>query len=635
MFATPSPATGAGGSRSRGTAAARRAALAVLAATAAAAWTGRPAAADGPLSPTAGTGGPGEPTAVLQAGPGDTVADAEEIVEEARSRQRAFERLRRLRLPYGGGPSAGRCDEVVGRYCLWHEDGGGDPEPPEEPESVKEGRRELLSHLEAALRSAPGSGWLLGQRVRYLLEAGRAAAALEEVEPRRCGAATWWCRALEGRVLHEQGRYVEAGSAFDRALAAMDAGRRRRWTDVGVLLEGEAADRWEASDPVARRRLAARLWRLADPLHLVPGNDRRTEHLARRAMARIRRDAATPFDRYWSDGLEELLLRYGLPVSYRREPPRPGRSAVDPVVTGRHPPGALAYLPGEAALLRPGRAGPEGWDLDADRPRATYAPAYADTVRRLPHRLTVFGRGDSSVVVAAYRASAGDGRADDGRPPEALLRLQPVTGPDAPAGSAAGGGERRGRGARGGLAVTVPSRPHVASVEVLHRDTAVAERARYGLRLSRRPEGVPGLSGLLLLEGGEPVPGTLSEAVPRALPPGPVRPGRRLGLYWEMYGPRSLLEDVEVSVGLAEADGSWLERLVGAVGLGEPGGEGVGLEWRDAAGRPGRVHPRGVRLRLPDDLPAGDYRLEVAVRVPGHEVMTSGHEIDVREAGPR
>lgn len=571
---------------------------------------------------------PPRPAAASRPAVQEPDADPEEVIGEAKGRQRSFERHRRVRLPYAGGRGGGRCDEIVGRYCLWHDDGDDDFEPPEEPESVTREREQLLDHLAGALARVPDSDWLVGQRVRYLLEADRPAEALDQATA-RCRAAGWWCRALEGLVLHERGSHVEAGRAFDRALAAMAPERRLRWTDVSVLLEGDAEDRWEESDDGGREALARRLWNLSDPLYLVAGNDRRTEHLARRAEVRMREDAATPFGSYWNPGLGELTLRYGVPYAFGREPPRPGRTATRPSVVGRHHPDALHWLPSPDALLDPGLAGPDGWELDDPEPRSEHAPSYADTTGRLDHWLTVFPRGDSTVVVAAYRTSTRDGTVGAAeRPGDALLRLVPVEALDGPgddglpaADDRWSGGERRG------LAVRVPSRPHLLSLELLRRGDRRADRARYGLPLERRPEPLPGLSDLLVLEPADSAPQTLEAGLPRARGPGPVAPGDRLGLYWEIYGPRRLMEDVVVSLTLAGRGGGLVDRLAGALGLGDD--DVVALGWRDRVGEPGRVHPRGVQLRLPEDLPEGDYRLELSVRVPGYETMTAGRELEV------
>lgn len=588
-------------------------------------------------------------TAVLSAD--QDAPDPEEVVGEAKGRQRAFERHRRRRLPYAGGRSGDRCDEIVGRYCLWHEDGADrDREPPEESESVVREREELLEHLAAALRRVPDSDWLVGQRVRYLLEADRPGQALEQATE-GCRAVGWWCRALEGRVLHERGDFVRAGQAFDAALAAMEPDRRRRWTDVHLLLEGDARDRWDEADEAEREALARRLWHLADPLWLVAGNDRRTEHLARRVQVRMREDAATPFGSHWNPGLGELTVRYGVPYAFGREPPRPGRLETRPMVVGRHHPDALRWLPSPDALLAPARAGLEGWELDDPEPRTEHATPYADTTGRLDHWLAVFPRGDSTTIVATWRPSERDGaggreagasprrgptRDDDpdgaadpdaGPPVEVLLRAVSVAALDTAAGELPAADDRWSGGARRGLAVRIPSRPHLLSLELLRREARRAERARRGLPLERRPEALPGLSDLLVLEAGDSVPSTLGAALPRARPPGPVRPGTRLGLYWEMYGPRRLMEEVEVSLTLAERGGGIIRRLGRALGLGD--GQAVALGWRDRADGPGRVHPRGVHLRLPEALSDGDYHLQLSVRVPGHEAMTAGRDLTV------
>lgn len=610
-----SPGPTAGGSRGRGTRPDRVAAVAL----ALACWL---------LPPAAPAHGQAADTLADAA---ENLPDVEDVLDDARDRQRAFERHRRRRLPYASGRSGGRCDEFVGRYCLWHEEGDEDYERPEEDDSVVRARARLLDHLAHALETVPGSDWLTGQRVRYLLEDGQREDALRAATD-GCGAARWWCRALEGLVLHEREDFAGAGRAFDAALAAMAPERRRRWSDLAVLLEGDAADRWEEAEGRERERLARRLWRLADPLWLVPGNDRRTEHLARRTQVRMREDAATPFGPHWNDALGELTLRYGVPFAFGREPPGPGTVASRPSVVGRHHPDALHWLPSSDALLDPAGLGPDGWQLEDPEPRAEHAPPYADTTARLEHWLSVFPRGDSTVVVAAFAAAPDTAdrppdRPRDGPRDEALLGLVPAAALDSSAADPPRAEDRGSGGPRRGLAVRVPSRPHVLSLERLRRDARRAERARYGLPLRRRPEALPGLSDLLVLQPADSLPAGLEAALPRARPPRPAEPGDRLALYWELYGPRRLLGGVEVSLRLAEAEGGVVDRLAGALGLRD--GQVVALGWRGRVGEAGRVHPRGVQLRLPAELAEGDYRLVLSVLVPGHEEMRAMRRLRV------
>ncbi|MGW8267828.1 MAG: hypothetical protein ACWGSQ_15790 [Longimicrobiales bacterium] len=113
--------------------------------------------------------------------------------------------------------------------------------PATEPDAMREARDTLLRQLAAEAEGARGDPWILGQRIRYLLEAGREGEALGLA--RRCGATpTGWCDALEGLALHVQGRFPEAEEAFRAALGSMDPEEARRWTDVSPLLDGSQRD---------------------------------------------------------------------------------------------------------------------------------------------------------------------------------------------------------------------------------------------------------------------------------------------------------------------------------------------------------------------------------------------------------
>lgn len=557
------------------------------------------------------------PTLSVSAGAAvDTTSGAAgDAVERARNAQRGFERHRRRRLPPPSRPAADRCDEVVGRYCLFHGDDE-DYRPPAEPASVRRRRDRLLELLADAARTAPGSGWVAGQRVRYLLEADRGAEAVEVA--RNCAARPWWCRALEGLALHRSGEPRAAERAFGEALAAMGDPRRRRWEDLSVLLEGDAADCWESADRPGRRALARRYWWLSDPLYLTPANERRVEHLARRVEDRILGDSAGPFGVHRGAGLSELLLRYGPHVGHERERRGPYDLTERPRVTGYHDPDALRFAPSPERMLSPLAPGGDGWRLADPRPHTTYAMSRADTVRELLHRITLFPRGDSVTVVVGFDAAQADA--------DAFLYLGREGRPAARA--------RAAGVSRGGLAARVPARPHLLSVEVLSRDGAWAERARVGLPVPRRPEGVPGLSGLLAAPatGASAPPSSLEAAVARLRGPGVVQAGTEMDLYWEVYGPVRLLSEMEVTVGLADGDGGWIRRLAGAVGLGD-GSRVAGVEWRDRAVAGARIHPRALRLEVPADVEQGTYRLAVTVRLPGYDPLVASRPLRVEAGG--
>ena len=233
----------------------------------------------------------------------------------ARAAQAEFERFRVARLPWSWGSAGGPCDEIVGRFCFWHE-GSDDRPPPPEPDGVPAARDTLLARLDAAAARAPADGWVLGQRVRYRIEADRAREAAAVAAA--CGAEPWWCAALEGAARHAAGEFQAAERGFDRALEAMPAATRERWTDLSPILDRDARRVWEGLGGGGRDAFARRMWWAADPLWSVPGNERRAEHLARHAWDRLQANAASAYDVAWGDDLSELLVRYGWPAGWER-----------------------------------------------------------------------------------------------------------------------------------------------------------------------------------------------------------------------------------------------------------------------------------------------------------------------------
>ena len=207
--------------------------------------------------------------------------DSTRVRSQAEDAQERFERIRRQQLPYVWDGGRRPCDERIGRFCLWH-GGEDDWEPVPDPADLVEAREELLTTLAGAADHIPADEWILGQRVRYLGEAGRWGDAGRL--GRACGGAvSSWCNVLEGFALHGMGRYEAALELFRRGLETMEPEEARKWRDPSVLLDGtgsdvleDAAD--EAADEDEWEDVTARVWTLADPLYLVPGNDRESEH---------------------------------------------------------------------------------------------------------------------------------------------------------------------------------------------------------------------------------------------------------------------------------------------------------------------------------------------------------------------
>src|SRR3990172_4784388 len=201
--------------------------------------------------------------------------------------------------------------------------------------------------------------------------------------------------------------YPGADSAFAAALHAMPEDLRCRWTDLSPVLGG-LRGRYRKLPCAQRVTLERRIWWLADPLYLVPGNERRTEHFSRRMMNALQDRAQSAYGMRWGTDLEELLIRYGWPVGWEQEAPvsaNPGR----PSIVSHNPPTTWHFLPPARFVEAPNTIGPEDWDLDPDEPVTSYAPAYARVFHVLPHHRGGF-RGDASVGVVPSSAGRGPRR---------------------------------------------------------------------------------------------------------------------------------------------------------------------------------------------------------------------------------
>lgn len=569
------------------------------------------------------------PAAAAQgtAGSAAQAFDSARVEGNLRARQRAFERHRRRRLPRTLSEAAS-CDRPVGRFCHWFEHPSPHPRP--EPPATASARRELLDRLGAGARRLPGSSWIAGQRVRYLIEAGHTDSAL--VAARSCRAGGDWCSALAGWALHAAGREAEAERAFDRWLEALPAVDRCRATDLSDLLEGDLRGRFRdlpCPDP-RRHAFVRRFWWLADPLRLVPGNERRVEDLSRRTQSRVLSASASAFRASWGPDLTELLLRYGAPTWWERRPADPLRPGSRESVVAHDPAHARSFLPHRDVWRSAGSLEPGVWDLSDDEPWTSYATAYADTFLALPHRTALFRRRDSVLVVAPY-AFPDSGTA----PVDALLELGP--GPDIePARHVRYGAPRRGT-----LTLRAPARPALLSIELLDRSGRAAARARYGLDPGVPDRGVPAISGLLAgplrrspsvatdpgvgAGGGARedralaaarrfrLAGPAREAAPR------VAAGDSIGLYWELYGLTPGRGTYEVQVALRDADGH----------------RNVRLAWSEEESGVFGPSAHELTLRIPEDAPPGPLAVEVRVLIPGWTPLLAASPVAVGAPGVR
>ena len=542
--------------------------------------------------------------------------DSLAVLKSARRAQDAFEFTRRGNLPQRPSGSNGGRYQVIGRMRYWYEPGGDEDSAPPEPPQIRQARTRLLAALEVAAVSLPGDEWIVGQRVRYLLEDSQPRLAARVAE--QCRAVRSWCEALGGLVQHVSGDFTAAESLFSAALADMPEDERCRWSDIAPLLDDELADRYGRLDCASRAAFEHRWWWLAQPLYSVTWNDRRTEHFARQTMVRIEQGRPSTFGLYWANDLRDLLLRYGWPTWWTRDPPTASLLLYEPTIAGHDPSPAFQFTPGARAFDSPGATKPEDWSPEPLEGRERYAPRYAKAFQYLDHQIGVFPRGDSCVVVAAYDLSKDTALA--GRTAHAALVLTHserevvvrdhetrLDHPDV-------------------LVATAPCSRQVLSLEVVAPVRRGVARARYGLS----PDENARISDLLLLAGSDSLPSDLAAAAPHALATTRVRADRPLGLFWEVQGLSAAGEEVTTSLTVTRQGTGWLRRAVEAVGLATPRRD-VSLEWAEILVprlETPTVAGRALALDLAS-LSPGHYRIEVTVTARGRASTTVRRDIEL------
>jgi hypothetical protein len=543
--------------------------------------------------------------------------DSTGILRAARKAQVTFERVRRQHLPRQYAVSAPRCGETIGRFCYWDDDSTDDElvrtVPPQEPARIGQARELLLEQLDRAGVLLPADDWIVGMHVHYLVEAGR----LDEAARRAhdCRATSWWCDALGGLAEHAAWRYAAADSLFARALATMPEAERCDWTNLEVLVDDASRERYRRVACGERPALNGRVWWLADPLYLRPGNDRRTEHFARVTRARIHRRAVSGYGLPWRDDLDEIVRRYGWPSHFSQEIVPTGRTD-PPRVTAYHESPSYHFL-ADTSLMADARAFTDSsWTLRPVHPRERYAPPYG-TLAALTHQMSLFRRGDSVLLLVAYDASA-----------DSLLGTSPVTAAiiasRGPAALADIRMVRHGAPARGTLLLSAPDTALLASVELLAG--ARMRRARFGVGF---PDASPRrlrMSDIALFDPVGTVPDDLEALLPLARASATVTVGAKLGLFWELYGAVGTADDVTLNVEIVRDGGGWLRRAGERVGLLGPPGR-VKFGWRESP-RGGSIAPRAFVVDL-EGLDPGRYRIEVTLTPDGESPLVESRRIEI------
>lgn len=554
---------------------------------------------------------------------GRVAPDSARIARAARRAQEQFESLRRANLPFRYGAPRGDCDLQIGRFCYWHDDGAPPPEIPE-PERIIRARERLLGSLAAAARVVKGDEWIVGQHVRYLLEAGRSRDAIA-VATEDCWSTAWWCDALAGLALHQTGEYARADSAFASALAGMAVEQRCRWTDISLFVEGEAAKRYRHLPCTARAAFERRFWWLSQPLYSRPGNDVRTEFLARRTMSRLEQHARSAYNVSWGSDVDELLMRFGWPTWWTRDHPSSLTGNATPSIIGHEPTPSFFFHPGRRLLeTTPADAQPDDWQPTISRPPARYAPAYAASFSELRTQISVFRRSDSAIVVATYEPPR-DTLFDDGVSEAALALGSDETTPMTVV------RQRVERLPAEPLVARTAWGPMLASVELTAAKRRGVARVRLGVRTDdAHRRGRLALSDILLYRAVDSAAAALEDVSRHALGAARIATGGRVGIYWELYGVRPAGEPLSVTLTVERVGIGWTTRAAERLRLATKATP-LRVRWQEVPKRDSGIASRAITIDL-SGLPAGRYRMQLMVTADDGSTTVSERSVELFKA---
>ena len=537
---------------------------------------------------------------------------------------------------------------------------------PEYQARIEAARSSVIDEIRTALRRFPGDRFLVGQRVRLLLDQRDPVAALDAA--RECKAEASWCALLEGYAYHRLGDIEAAEGAYDRAFAAFTPRERCAWNDLNVLFDGSDRTDYSRLSCGQRDSANARIWWLADPLWSDPGNDRHVEQVTRQ-LTNVLHSATGRDERYnWTttgggDALAEMILRYGWP-SYTSGPgllrfplappptwgvsllytPRPKgppirtQDMIDREIGGvsttyEYTLGRVHILPPMRMLDDPFAIKNTDWAMNApagdpDRsmqwwPREHYAPLHPIT-RFTDQQIAHLRRQSTTLLAFSTNLS----QTDLNRRPADSVGAEFVwsTGPDSMHVSAP-----KFLGALDRLVFLeeVPLTPSLVSVEVMWDSGGkAAGRSRFGVTppppLSAMAPGDVAMSEPVLLAAtpdDAAIPSDAELAIPRMLGSTSIHAATNaIGVYWETYG-FAATDSVDVTITIQPKSLMGLLRTLGAAaGIASNANAPITVTWSE----PQRGHDtqtiagavpiqmRSVILNIAA-LPAGEFSLDVSV----------------------
>lgn len=182
---------------------------------------------------------------------------------------------------------------------------------------VRAERAKLIAHLETSSRLIPGDAFVVGQRVRMLIDQDDVSGAIQAAKS--CRSERWWCSMLAGYALARSDDLIAASQSFERADSLLPPTEQCLWRNVGPLLDTVGRREYEASPCDRQDEHNERFWWLSDPLWSDSINERKTEHAVRRV--RLLLNGALGRDEFFNwapslggDAAREMLVRYGWPA---------------------------------------------------------------------------------------------------------------------------------------------------------------------------------------------------------------------------------------------------------------------------------------------------------------------------------
>jgi hypothetical protein len=497
---------------------------------------------------------------------------------------------------YVGPPE--RC-LIVGRFCEWHPRFQDYFSIPDEGNDIRRARAELLHDLEKAASAVPGDDWIIGQRIRYLAE-GRDSSAISVA--RSCKATRWWCDALIGFALHVNGNFAAADSAFSVALEEMPSTKRCDWVNLSPLLDDDLRGPYEKMSCAQREAADARIWWVADPLYITPGNERRTEHFSRLLHASLQQNAANTYGSKWGGDLAELIVRFGWAEKWTQQPPTSMYAGAQVSITGHEPEPGFHFFLTQRPPDNLAQIADSLFEIKQFPPREQYAPPYARSFGVLDAQVARFRRGDSTRIVAAYDVSA-DTIFARHKFAAALVAMGSEATPPSMS-------EVVESPARNVITVSTPWKSQLIGVELLAKDSAGASRWRTGFAEIPLDSGKISLSDLLFVDGGPSLPSDLNEAIPLAHGGTKFKRGKQVGLFWELYGKAPADSALPISFTITRIDEGFFHRAFRALRI-VPEVAPLSIHWQEN-GAAGVLSARSVLLDL-SLLSPGKYAVKLKV----------------------